>query len=132
MIGLFLAVPLIIYGTIAPGSEEWLSSPALVTHYMPLQGGINCDLDCFTLADGGGWTEDDYGRVAACPARMFGRRIRLYFPDGTAPVLHCRDRGGAIGWRWNNYYGRYVVHIDILSESVGRWNYYLVYWEFVP
>ena len=102
--------------------------PVITTWYDPALGGINCDDDCKTLADGGTWSSDDYGRVAACPASWMGKRFVT-----TAGEFLCRDTGGKIGLAWNAYYENWVFHVDIMSDTPISYNYRLWHkWAIKP
>lgn len=94
--------------------------PILLTWYNPQLGGINCDSDCSTMADGLGWGVGDYGRVAACLPDWLGGYVTV-----GGYRLKCRDTGGAIVVEFNEHYGRWVIHVDVLSQSAIPCNYCL-------
>lgn len=97
--------------------------PILATWYNPALGGINCGESCHALADGLGWSGADYGRVAACPKGW--HYLTLTF--GNYEVL-CRDRGGMINCSYNEWYRRWVCHVDIMARDGIDCNYCL-YWD---
>lgn len=110
----------------------YISGPpsVLLTVYDPLLGGMNCDEDCYTLADGHKWTLEDYENVAACPTWMvFTGNIKTGLSFGSHDVI-CRDTGPDVRVRWNDYYESYVIHIDVMypihSMGYPEWNYVLI------
>lgn len=98
-----------------------------MSHYVPTQGGTNCDSDCTTMASGDKVVNWTFGRngiyAAACPQEWaFGTRFTV-----AGEVYECRDRGGYI----NCYdYGDYdpalkenadgqYCWVDLLGDSRG-------------
>lgn len=92
--------------------------PIEVTYYDPALGGINCDGNCGILADGAGWSENDYhengGRVAACSSE---------FPTGTVITIYglgsyvCRDRGCMVTKKWSRRHNQLVFALDVLATA---------------
>ncbi len=116
-----LLLGLLKCATPAPAIEEM---PILVTWYNPAlcyEGlTINCDSDPSVLADGQGWEVADYGRVAACIPQWLGRTIRFKNRE-----LKCRDAGGMILPRWDDYHRAWVIPVDVLSQTAVTDNYWL-------
>lgn len=114
----------VLQGGIVPYESDVL--PILVTWYDPALGGINCDVDCTTLADGLGWDEFDYGRSAACLPTMLGGYVTF-----GGMTYRCRDTGGGIEVEYDGYWQRWVMRVDIMSDEPIDCNYCLyAYWQF--
>ncbi len=96
--------------------------PLLSTYYNPLLGGINCAADCSALADGLGWSESDFGRVAACPRGWHYQTVIF----GSYELL-CRDRGGMIDCLYNEFYRQWVCHVDVLARGIDC--NYCLWWD---
>lgn len=127
MILAFLLSPLVslVLGNAAPCPPPITQMPVLVTWYDPALGGVNCDSDCTTYADGTLVTPDDYGQVSACIPEWLGASITI---DGLGSFM-CRDTGASIGVDYNVYYEGWVIYVDILHEEPPDWNYQLREWQ---
>lgn len=99
--------------------------PVLVTWYDPARGGINCDSDCGTFADSSPVTPEAYGNVTACIPEWLGAHLTI---SGLG-TFHCRDTGGAIVIAYNDYYDKWVIHVDVLQSHPPEWNYELRNWH---
>lgn len=108
--------------------------PVLVTYYDPLtcitpdgtiEVNINCDSDPTRFADGTAVSSANYGNTAACIPEWLGREITL---EGVGTVT-CRDTGGSIAVVYNDYYGRWVIHVDMMLPEEPSFNYWLVDWN---
>ncbi len=99
--------------------------PLLATWYDPALGGINCQEPCNVFADGTAVTEDSYNVTAACLPQWLGRDI-VVVGLGT---FKCRDTGGGIVVEWNEYYGRWVIRLDVLAHEEISCNYCLWEWR---
>lgn len=110
-----------------------------VSHYIPSQGGVNCDSDCSTMASGdkvAAWTLGQNGEYAiACP-QEFPFRTKIMIENR---VYVCVDRGG-----WINAYapGDYdpamksnatekYFWVDILGETGFSYGEMTHNWKFV-
>lgn len=114
--------------------------PAFVNPYDPALGGINCDDNCANLANGYIWTEEDYGRLAACPPRFMGCSVSFENDyDDLGPLL-CYDTGGAHqAPRYVDKFNETVEYFDVLwdlstedgtmipREQLPWWNHALFY-----
>lgn len=114
-----------VIGNTIPCPPPITEMPVLVTWYDPALGGINCDADCTTYADGTIVTPDDYGQVSACIPEWLGASITI---DGIG-TFACRDTGSAIVVNYNEYYRGWVIHVDVLHEEPPDWNYQLRNWQ---
>lgn len=117
-----LCIALVMYQDcpVAPPPPALADLPILVTWYNPALGGINCNNDCSTLADGTKWNDSHYNNTAACIVRLRG--ATLHFGDY---AVKCRDSGGMVKISWNDYYQRWVMHVDVLSAEPIGCNYCL-------
>ena len=122
---LFSKLVFLVLGNTLPCPPPITEMPVLVTWYDPALGGINCDVDCTTYADGTLVTPDDYGQVSACIPEWLGASITI---DGLG-TFACRDTGSAIVVDYNEYYRGWVIHVDILHEEPPDWNYQLRHWQ---
>ena len=104
-----------------PKQPHYQDLPAVVTWYDPARGGINCNEDCTTVADGTKVTEELYGVTAACDQRLLGRIIKI----GSIGEFRCRDTGGMIKPTWSKHYQRWVLYFDIMLHENPEWNYWL-------
>jgi hypothetical protein len=95
--------------------------PIVTTWYEPKDGGINCQEPCDRFATNEPVQEEDYGFAAACHPKWLGRTIVL----NEIYSYECKDTGGSIGLEWNEYYGRLVFRVDILSHEEIHCNYCL-------
>lgn len=112
------------YGSVL---TDYTHTKLSVSHYVPSQGGTNCDGDCTTMASGdkvADWTIGKGGvYAAACPQEWaFGTRFML-----SGVVYECRDRGGYINcYDYGDYdpalkepaKGQYCW-VDLLNDSQG-------------
>lgn len=65
----------------------------LVSMYVPMAGGVNCDQDCSTMATG----IEPFIGAAACDAQYLYEYFELaYAPDGFPTIFQCLDTGGAV------------------------------------
>jgi len=101
--------------------------PALITYYNPALGGINCDHDCTTVADGSIVTDASYGAWAACDASLLGVVVML----GGVGRVECRDTGGMVRPFWSDYWRAWVLPFDLLAKEKPINNYGLVAWRVV-
>lgn len=106
-----------------------LQEPLLLTGYDPAEGGINCQEPCGQTALGYWIQPDDYwdgaSALAACPPEWLGATVVIE----NFGTLRCVDTGGAIRrFVYNEYWGQYVSHIDILAVNPKEqpWNYNLI------
>lgn len=90
-----------------------LDLPLYLTWYDPAQGGINCDSDCSTFANGERVTEERYQDTVACPQEYVGRTFDI---PGLGERV-CRDTGGAIRIAYSERYQTHVIHIDVLAKE---------------
>lgn len=90
-----------------------LDLPLYLTWYDPAQGGINCDSDCSTFANGERVTEERYQDTVACPFEYVGYTFVI---PGLGERV-CRDTGGKIVIAYSEYYQSYVIHIDVLAKE---------------
>ena len=105
-----------------PKQPYYQDLPAVVTWYDPSQGGINCNEDCTTVADGTKVTEDLYGVTAACDRRLLGRIVKI---EGIG-TFRCRDTGGMIEPTWSRHYQRWILYFDVMLHENPEWNYWLI------
>lgn len=114
-----------LLGLTAP--PDWHTLPVLLTVYDPARGGINCDSDCGHWADGTPVNlPEQYMAVAACIPQI---PVDAVISIPGVGRFRCRDRGGAVKVAYNDYWQRWVVHVDIAADVSGgypSWNYQLV------
>lgn len=125
LLTLFANLVLVAFETAWPCPPPITEMPILVTWYDPALGGINCDEDCTTFADGTLVTPDDYGRVGACIPEWLGASITI----ADLGTFECRDTGPSIVIAYNEYYRGWVIHVDILHDKPPEWNYQLYNWQ---
>lgn len=73
------------------GLVGWVDVDLIASYYWPPLGGINCDSDCSTMANGESW-KPYIGKSLACPVEFpFGTLFKV-----SGRVWVCKDRGGMI------------------------------------
>jgi len=88
--------------------------PALVSFYVPADGGINCDGDCSVLGDMTPVNECE--NCAACPLGMYWSWINL-----AGHEYQCRDHGSAVTVRYGERYTadgfrtKWFIIFDVLA-----------------
>lgn len=100
---------------------ELTEYPAVVTYYEPLDGGINCDDDCTTMATGS-IEEWMYGQYMACHVDLLGAYVTF---DGIG-TFRCMDTGGMIDLRWSEHHNAMVLYFDVLLHETPEWNFWLL------
>ena len=114
-----------------PGPVE-TKYPAFVNPYDPVLQGINCDSDCSSLANGRKWTEDDYGKLAACPPDLMGCYVTFTNDYSTAGPFLCSDTGGALlEPMYVEKFDKTVQHFDILWDLSDE-NEEMIPWSQLP
>ncbi len=101
------------------GKGEFRNYKIAVSHYVPSQGGVNCQHPCNQMASGelvSDWTFPRNGIMAmACPPELpFGTRIML-----SGQVYECKDRGGYIQ-------ARTVGEYDPAFKNTATENYFWI------
>lgn len=89
-----------------------------MSHYIPSEGGINCDADCSTMASGDNvieWLGGKNGRFAAACPQEWGSGT-MFVVEGV--TFECRDHGG-----WINCYkpGDYDPALEKHAMSFYCW-----------
>ena len=103
-----------------PPPLSWEDYHLLVTFYDTSRGGINCDIDCNTYADGTAVNlPDDYGEILACIPQWLGSWVVTPHFSGK-----CRDTGGAIVITYNEDFGVWVIHVDRLDREETAYCHY--------
>ena len=79
---------------------------------------------------------DWYGRMAACPAELYGQWVSL---PAVNLVLYCGDSFGTLDGApvetvvWDNTLDDWAIRIDVFwpvaAEGLPTWNYWLTQWE---
>ncbi len=97
-------------------SQDTSGLPIVTTWYDPELGGINCEEPCDIYAGGERVLESHYyghsDQTAACLAEWLGRSIHI---QGLGTFI-CRDVGSSIVIKYNEYFDRDVIHVDILAH----------------
>ncbi len=120
-----------------------------ISHYVPADGGINCDSDCSTMASGekvAAWLGRTNPAAASCPQEwghntqfvlegaLFscqdrGGWINCYKPGDVDPALSTRDDFGNVIFPYHAESA--YCWVDLLQESPYRYGTLVSNWDFV-
>lgn len=115
----FLILLLFPVEDVEPERRQLSDYPAVVTYYEPLNGGINCDDDCSTMATGP-IEEWMYGKYMACHPDLLGQYVTF---DGIG-TFRCMDTGGMVTTAWSQHHNAMVLYFDVLLHDTPEWNFW--------